>query len=337
MKHVYTLAVFAVSMLGGCAHIPDATIGYYLPTSDVSFKVIRTIACDAAGNPVIATAVTPTVRHYANKAGANAMKTVSLERLKGDLSDADVKFDFYEDGRLAGVNASTTGQGEAILKTAISLVTTVAKTGGFGLLTLTPNQCQQIKDFGGGKPLTVAYSASVRLVDGTTTNIMPDADSAFYADTFKDVLRPIAATVESHSAPDAPVAFSAGAKDVLLTARQPGVVKIKVTIAGADKPVWNDELVVAAFGTDYDLPIPRPVTFGKKALAVSFAESGAIKSVQYVSNTGTSQALNVANAGLTALQGDTTAQKVVDIKAEADLIQQQQRLVACKADPTTCK
>lgn len=337
MKQTHLLTLLTAAMLGGCAHLPDATVGYYLPTSDVSFKVMRTIACDGAGNPIIATAVTPTVRHYANKTGANALKTVSLARLKGDLSDSDVKFDFYEDGRLAGINASTTGQGEAILKTAISLVSTVVKTGGFGILTLTPNRCQQIKDFGGGKPLTVTYSGSVSLTDAATTDIMPDADSAFYADTFKDVLRPITATVEGHSVPDAPVAFAAGIKDVILTARQPGTVRIKMRIAGVDKPVWNDELVVAAFGTDYSLPIPRPVAFGKKTLAVSFAESGAIKSIQYVSNTGAGQTLNVANAGLTALQGDTTAQKAADIKAEADLIQQQQRLVTCKADPATCK
>ena len=59
--------------------------------------------------------------------------------------------------------------------------------------------------------------------------------------------------------------------------------------------------------------------------------------MQFVSNTGTGQALNVAGAGLTALEGDTTAQKAAQVKAEGDLIAAQQRLVACKADPASCK
>ena len=68
-----------------------------------------------------------------------------------------------------------------------------------------------------------------------------------------------------------------------------------------------------------------------------FAESGALTSVQYATNTGAGQALNVAASALTALQGETTAQKVAAVKAEADLIAQQQRLVQCLADPPSCK
>lgn len=330
-------ALALASMLGGCAHLPNATIGYYLPTSDVSFKVIRTIACDAGGNPIIATAVTPTVRYFANKADANAFKTVALTKLNGDFSDADVKFDFYEDGRLSAVNATSTGQGEAILKTAITLTATAVKMGTLVALTLTPSECQQIKDFGGGKPLTVTYTATVALADGAKTVIAPDADSAFYANTFKAVLLPITATVIGHTIPISPVDFTPATGDVVLDLQQPGMIHIALTVDGATKPIWDDSLVSASVGTPYKLPIPRPATFGKKTLAVSFAESGAIKSVQFVSNTGTGQALNVASAGLTALQGDTTAQQAAQVKAEGDLIAAQQRLVACKADPTTCK
>lgn len=336
MKSVAPVIAFA-SLLGGCAHLPNATIGYYLPTSDVSFKVIRTIACDAGGNPVIATAVTPTVRYFANKTGANAFKKVALTKLNGDFSDADVKFDFYEDGRLSAVNATSTGQGEAVLKTAITLTASAVKLGTMFALTLTPNECQQIKDFGGGKPLTVTYNATVALADGATTEITPDADSAFYADKFRAVLLPITAKVIGHTVPDKPVDFTPATDDVVLDLQQPGMVHIALTVAGASKAIWDDNLVVASVGTPYQLPVPRPATFGKKTLAVSFAESGAIKSVQFVSNTGTGQALNVASAGLTALQGDTTAQQAAEIKAQGDLIAAQQRLVACKADPTTCK
>lgn len=36
--------------LGGCAHTPAVTLSYYLPKTSVSFKVIRTVACDAGDN-----------------------------------------------------------------------------------------------------------------------------------------------------------------------------------------------------------------------------------------------------------------------------------------------
>lgn len=334
-----SLALLSVSLLGlgGCAHLPTATIGYYLPTSEVTFKVVRTVACDAGGNPIVATAVTPTARHFANTSGADALHQVELAKLKGQLSDSDVKFEFFEDGRLSGVNASATGQGEAILKTAITVASTAIKAGGLGILTLTPNECQQIKDFGGGKPLTVTYTSKVGLADGATTDLQPDADSEFYVSQLKAVFLPLKATTVRHANPGKPFAFTKDPNDVVITGRQPGTVHVKVEVASAAKALWEGDITVAAVGTNYELPIPRPGAFGKKQIVVAFSESGAVRSIHYVANTGAGQALNVVSAGLTAFQGNTATQKAAEVKAEADLIAQQQRLVACQADPTSCK
>jgi hypothetical protein len=57
-----------------------------------------------------------------------------------------------------------------------------------------------------------------------------------------------------------------------------------------------------------------------------------LNSVQYATNTGSGQLINVLNSTLTAAQGESTAQKVADTKAEADLILQQQPLVQCLAE-----
>ena len=95
--------------------------------------------------------------------------------------------------------------------------------------------------------------------------------------------------------------------------------------------------VLPQLGTAYVLPIPTPVLFGKELTAVSFAESGALTSVQFTSNTGVGQALNVVNAGEQALKPESIQQKAADLKAEADVIAQQQRLVGCLADPKNCK
>lgn len=326
------------SFLAGCAHVPDVTVGYYLPKSAVSFKVIRTVACDADDNPIIATAVTPTVKHSADPA---KQYRVSLSQLKGGLSDSDVKFEFYEDGRLSAINASSTGQGEAILKTAITLATVVfAFDGG---RQSHPKECAAIKAFGGGKPLTLTYEGDIDLTQppASAQPLKPDTASTYYASALAGVMQGVYAFVVDARKPDAPASYSSASGNVVVRARQPGAVRIKVTIGkgalDSDDVVWNDFVPVAQAGIDYDLPIPKPAAFGKEAFAATFAESGALKSVQYARNTGAGQALNVASAGLTALQGDSAAAQAANVKAEADLIAQQQRLVSCIANPSGCK
>lgn len=334
---IATLALVAI-WLGGCAHTPDITLGYYLPKSSVSFKVIRTIACDASDNPIVATAVTPTVKHSADM---SSRQTVALSGLRGTFSDSDVKLEYYEDGRLSGVNASSTGQGEAILKTAITLATAVFGLDG-GSRT-HPAECAEIKTYGGGKPLAIINEGSVDLTKGQNDAqpIAPDTASAFYANRLKAILGGVCAHMAGSTTPQAPAQYQAASGDVLLHLRQPGTASIKLTAGPTNgcegTEIWNDSVPAAQFGTAYILPIPAAAIFGKQQFAVGITESGALKSVQYASNTGAGQVLNVGSTALTALQGDTTTQKLAEVKAEADLIAQQQRLVGCLADPTTCK
>lgn len=326
-----------VGILGGCAHLPDATVGYYLPQSKVSFKVIRTVACDSNNIPVVVNSVTPTVTHSADP---KQFVQISLVGLNGTFSDTDVKFDFYEDGRLKNVNATGTGQGETILK-AVVTIAMVALTKGVS--ETYPDECAAIKKASGDKPLTLTYEGEVDIGKGPgdKQDIPPEITSRFYANKIERAIGGVCAFVEGIETLKAPSTYVARPGDVVLQAKQPGWVKIKV-MAGADNgcqtgPVWKGKLPAAQAGTSYFLPIPAAATFGKQVFAASFAESGALTSLQYTSNTGTGQALNVASSVLTASQGETTTQKVADVKAEADLIAQQQRLAQCLADRTTCK
>lgn len=95
------------TFLGGCAHLPDVTVGYYVAQSKVSFKVMRTVACDANNNPIVANSTTPIVTHSADR---DQFIPIRLAGLKGTFSDTDVKFEFYEDGRLKSVNATGTAK-----------------------------------------------------------------------------------------------------------------------------------------------------------------------------------------------------------------------------------
>lgn len=312
---------------------------YYLPQTKATFKIIRTVACDATNVPIVSTAVTPTITHTADFALGHSL---DLAKLKGQFSDTDLKFDFYEDGRLKGINASTTGQGETILKTVVSVVTAVlAFDGGSRLF---PKECAEIRKASDGKPLTLTYQGEVNLTDvgGVGQSIVPDTTSGYYAQELVSVIDDVCAIALSSQAGRAPVApqLSAGAPRIV--ARQPGSVLVRVvagppTAACGGKQVWIDLVPTAQFGTDYDLPVPTPALFGTLAFTAGFAESGALTSLQYTTAAGAGQALNVLNTALVATQGKTAEQKAADIKAEADLIAQQQRLVQCLADPKSCK
>lgn len=335
-KRLLSLSAGAMLMVG-CAHSPDVDIEYNLAKTDVRFKVIRTVSCDKNDNPVVVNAVTPTIRHSADK---NQRHQVPLAKLKGNFSDADAKFTFYEDGRLKEFNAVSTGQGEPILKTVVSIAGVFAFDGNGETF---PDACKLIAKAGGEKPITLTYEGPLRTDVKDMQYIEPDATSTVYANNEKIVaaIGRICAVVEETDAGIMPLTPLVKGQGASLKARQPGSAKIALSSSRADDckggVIWHDDVRVAQLGTMYHLPIPAPAAFGKQTFSASFAESGALSSVQYASNTAAVPALNGAQTVLTALQGDSAAQKAAEIKAEADLIAQQQRLVACLATPATCK
>jgi hypothetical protein len=334
-----TSYVVMATFLNGCAHLPDATVGYYLAKSEVKFKVIRTVTCDANNNLIVVSSGTPSVTHAADH---DQFVPIKLNDLKGPFSDADIKFDFYEDGRLKGINSSSTGQGEIILKTTVSVAAAALALKGITTRNY-PKECAFIKSAGGGKPLTLTYEGIIDVTKSADEKqiIPPDPMSIFYAEQLRDAIGDVYAVVEEATKQkEVPLNYVAKSEDVLLKARQPGLVKIKVMPVGANGQagtIWEGELPVAQFGTFYSIPVSAPALFGKQVFAISFQESGGLTSLQYVSNNGASQVLNVVNSSLNALQGESTAQKATNIKAEADLIAQQQRLARCLADPTKCE
>jgi hypothetical protein len=324
-----------VVLFGGCAHLPDAQLGYYHARSKATFKVVRTVGCDASNNIIVASAVTPTVTHLADR---SRFFTLNLTSLKGSFSDSDVKIDLYEDGRLKGVNTTVTGQGETILKTATTII--AALVGLDSGSRQFPEECGFIKStVGEGKALSVTYEGEI---DPSKLNsqqsIPPDVASAYYAVKLAKALGAVFALVQNVEPPNAPLAYTPKPQDVVLHVRQPGTALVRVSAGeGSGDTLWDGSLVVAQVGKDYTVPIPAGAIFGKEVFAAAFLESGAVSTLQYAKNTDVGQALNVASSVITAAQGKTTAQKVEELKGEADLILQQQRLVQCMADPKNCK
>lgn len=333
-------AMAVASLLAGCASLPDVTAGYFLTTSKVGFKVVRTVACDADNRPIMATTVTPAVVHSANR---SERKPLRYADLKGPFSDTDVKLEFFDDGRLKSVNATNTGEGESIFKTILTIAGAVSMLGIESVTPAVKNDCARIKKWGGDKPLSLVYQGDIDfgMAIGTKQVIKADITSDYYASQLAPTIGGVCAFIEKITIPDAPLVYEKKTGDVLLKARQPATVEIKVMAGPKEEcrkdEVWKGELLVAQLGKAYVIPIPKPPAFGKQFFAVTLADSGFLTSVEYLSNTGFGQALNVGNAALTTFRGETAAQKAAELKAEADIIAQQQRLVECRATPATCK
>lgn len=336
------LAVATVAaLLSGCASIPDAKVQYFYTQTKVSFKAVRSVACDAGNHVVSVTTVTPTV---VNSASITPADTLDLKGLHGPFSDADLKFDFYEDGRLKDINATSTGEGDTILKTVTTLAATIAAFAAGGTPHTYPAQCKYIKDTGSGKPLSLTYAGDFDLSNGSTSQeIKPDVASAPDASQLVDAIGSICAVVVKKGQLAVPIGYTVNSDDVTIKARQPGWAQIVVSrsVLGGGCPetdaFWNDKITVAQYGTPYQLPLPKPALFGKIATSYAFSDSGALTTAQFTSTDGTSQALSGLNSLFTVAQGESAATKAADIKAQADLIAQQQRLAQCLADRTTCK
>lgn len=323
----------------GCGHIPDAKLTYFSTQTSVAFKVIRTVMCDSKDIPIVANTVTSSVTHKANH---DEPHTVSLANLRGTFSNSDFKLELTEDGRLSSVNASTTGQGEAILKTISTLSSTLVPFAAQPFKTYSA-ECAFIKEVGGGKPISVTYEGSVDPTrEGQGQTIPPDASGKLYVDRIGSAIGGICAVVVSSRRPASPSQYKATDDELLLKVRQPGWAEFAVRVGAPDScrlepSLWSGLIPVAQLGVSYDLPIPRPATFGKQVFSATFAESGALKSVQYASETGAAQTAGALNSLVTIAQGETLSQKLAEVKGEADLIAQQQRLVSCLADPKSCK
>src|SRR5690349_13679340 len=330
MKTLNSLGITVViALLAACAHVPDAKLGYYLSRSKATLKVVRTVGCDASNNIVVVSSVTPTVTHSADR---SRFVLLDLASLKGAFSDSDVKFEFYEDGRLKTVNTTIVGQGETILKTATTVIAAILGTDTGS--RQFPEECSFIESAAGdGKTLTLTYEGEIDTTKlKEAQDIPPDISSAQHAARLVNALGNVSAIVQPIKAPNVPVSYAARKQDVTLQVRQPGAVQVKVTAGPkGTNNLWEGPLLVAQAGKDYTIPIPAGAVFGKQVFAAAFLESGALSSIQYARNTEYGQVLNVASSIVTAAEGKTTAQKVEDVKAEADLIMQQQRLVLCIA------
>ena len=342
MNWLKTLAALPpLMLLGACATTPDVTVGYYLPRAEAKVQVIQSADCDASKTQVFV-ANTVTLTTVISSDRTSPRRSVSLKALDGAFANTDAAFKFTEDGRLQSVNASSTGKGEDVIKSGFTLAATVARVTELHL-TAPVDPCEVIAKAGGSKPVTLTYGLEKPIVFadefGKEFELRPDPQSMALHQALKASLP----RLTLHLGPPQPIAPAAtyAAHDagavVPLTLNHTGTVQLSLvaTQDGQATTVWTASPVFPLKST-YDLPIPKAALFGKETFSLTLGDSGAINSVGYGKETGVASALNAANTVAAAGEGETAAQRAADLKAQVDLIAQQQKLVRCTANPAAC-
>lgn len=346
--------------ISACTSTPDLTASYYLPRTSISVHVVRTFACNAAKEMFTTSTVTAAVTQSAD---LDKRRIVELKSLDGALSDTEFQIQLYDDGRLKGINSTTTGEAESVIKPLVAVAATA-----FGATKSAPEakgSCSLTAD--PSKPITLTFTHEVDFSDiGVKTGtgaeqltsdqvINPDPDSAPTFAKIQDGLGYVCVHVEKlvlkvdpKGNPIADIPALENTIDVSsnleLQLQQPARVALKVwsstentcTYKSDANPIWTGQAQVAQIGTLYQLPIPKAVLFGKLQLSLALAESGALTTLQY-NKQASAPSMTTAGQDISArIASETAAQKAADLKAEADIIAQQQRLVRCRADPKAC-
>jgi hypothetical protein len=344
------IGAFVCSALAGCASTPDVQFHYFAAQATTSVLVAQTIECredpaDPTGKTKmlsIVNAPTVTTSYSSNRDGKHT-HTLPTAVFKSSFADSDIKFDWFDDGRLKSVNVTSTGQGESIVKAALAFVGIV----GGGAAALPKDDCDALARLGGGKPVTIAYEGTVTYADGksgATVQLVPASNSKETHGKLAKLLPKLAFRVDpwqtqpTVAEPGASAADTTGttqAKDIFrLSLNKTALAPVSVLVAQV--PTWTGTVVVPT-DESYELPIPKPQLFGTQKFGLTLNEAGGVTSLSYSSTAGTAAGFNTltAMAGAVASPGD--AEKAAALKAQADLIAQTTRLAACQAKPAECK
>jgi hypothetical protein len=344
MRKLMMLATLG-GMLAGCATTPDMTVHYFLPRADLQLTASKSVTCDSGDHIVSVVSVTGDPVYSADPV---AKQEVRLKRLDGPFSDADLTFNFTEDGRLLGINADTTGEAGEIVKSGLALIAPVV-AGGLVVPLTSPAanpavDCANIASWGKDRTLTLTYTASVPFSSGGGPfNFKPDLSSETYDRLLAGSIGSVCGVVGPAQRRD-PIGIphvDDPRGDVRLTLLQPSLSPVDVFdlseagCKGAATPVRHMLVSVPQLGEPYDLLIPRAAAFGKQTFSIKVSEAGNLTEVKYGKTNGTASALDAATAALNAATL-TPAEQTQQANDRMAAIAAQEKLARCLADHTKC-
>jgi hypothetical protein len=330
--------IIGAALLYGCASTPDAVYQYYPAKATATYTVTQTVECMADKTDLVV-AQTPLLSVSYGADYGSGPYSLAIKPLDSTFANADFTMNWYDDGRLKSINQSTTGQGETILKAVITTAATAASlVGGKSPHPQTKSTlpvCERLKD----KPVTLTYTILPELGKSAVLDLGYNEvnNKGLFEELVKTKKMPLLSARIGAPEAVAPL-VEAGPSNpddtVFLKLRSTSRVQIEFVVN--ESPVSISTAVVPGV-KPFSLPIPKAALFGKQVFVLSLSETGSITSLQYGKETGAAGAVNVLNAAATAAAPETETQKAAELKAQADLIVQQQRLAKCQANPDQCE
>lgn len=328
------IALFMVMVLAGCSALPDVVYSYKKTDWNGLATVTQTVVCNADNTQIIAVnAAALSTSYFASD--EDPLK-ISINRLDAKFADAEIAMSLTEDGRLKGINQSTTGQGESIIKSVSTLAATVAMlsavdTAGSPSIA---TQCALINKWGAGKPVALLYRQSFNADNIVEPlEISPAAESSGLLNLLKFPLPTLKITKKNTESNIQKSNVDSKSKDYVMLALQE-MQSLKVVVSDSEKKEINTFQISVPTKKSFELPIPKAKFFGKQAFVLGLSDAGSVTNISYGKGNGVAGAINSINT-VAASQSDIA--EVAELKAQADLIAQQQRLAACIAKPEQCK
>ena len=313
LKIIAAAAVVTLPLLSGCASIPDITVNYRPVKWASLVTVVHTITCNKEGSVAIVERGATFTPIY-SAASMDPRYQIRLKKLDRYFADADITVALTDDGRLKSINQSTTGQGEAIAKSAIAAVATLSAQPVAAPLAMQPKEGvslfkqnvfeQLAKD---AEPSTVCgvvskYSivandklAQVSLVQtalvnpasGNSVDAKPSKDQEALLNELKAAKLDLKADVTAVFSTEElqPIAMPADsvARDEVALALQR---MVSVTVSARDvQGQIGSKSIPAPTASAFVVPIPKAALFGKQSFSLALAESGRITSIGYGSTT----------------------------------------------------
>lgn len=385
----------AVLVVAGCGTIPNVTVSYYFPRAKTQFAVTQTVGCSPkvdGKHRIIRSVISPTTTitnsadlDWKDKDGSPRQGHIRYRAFNGTFSDADATVTLTSDGRLLGINASSGGQGDTIVKNLVTVAGAVALLGpspaGPFVETAEDKGCEQVDMFSavatadgakGASLVTLTYNVTItyKAVNGvaptfavekvsspgyddqsgdlTSITFAPDAASKPAYDALKTVLgdRMTTTLKVTTTKDDLRVLTSTTPTTVTSTEGFPlelnkvAVVNLEIDGHAGDmlqsSQIWGAAVPIPMRET-YEVPIPSPAMFGKTAFGIGLSDYGSITSLHYGETNGGPDATDAVGQIAKALQPKKPEDEANDLKGQADLIAQQQRLIGCEVSPSTCK
>ncbi len=386
-NYPYVLSSLLSLATAACAAVPDVTAQYYLPKGHADFVVIKTVGCGEAKpqSPRRLHSIANVTATVGYSADLSEPHQLAFARGGGVFSDEGMTIELHDDGRLAGINSSSTGRGAEIIQGVAALLPFALVSGG-----LAPPEepkpesieeaCKAIDAAAGeGKTVSVTYrlreefnpqsvgsSSPANKRVGKARLIPVSSDGSNIGLLIARHMPAICVRYENGRAIRPPAIWKGSSTGHSLTLRQ--LVKYDAVIfehttnkygnasdptCQSDNPkpegiMWSGilsvplprvsgEIFFADMGAtgSYQIPIPDSAPFGHTEMTLSLSESGAVSKLQYGNKSGAVEALTSARSLIDAMQ-TSPAERLLQYRTEADIIEQHQRLIRCRTDPKKC-